>query len=84
MTEGKIVEQVTEFNYLRHKISEYKKDTAYELQTHTRIIGIIKNFGKQTSIQTKLRTHNMTKKSLEDGSETWVLNKGDKQQLGAA
>jgi hypothetical protein len=34
MIHGKIIEQVTEFNYLGSKISEYKKDMEYKLQTY--------------------------------------------------
>jgi hypothetical protein len=83
MIDGRIIEQVTEFNYLGSKISEYKKDVEYKLQTYNRINGIIKiNFGKQLSNQTKLRIHNITAKiALKYGSETWVLNKRDKQRL---
>jgi hypothetical protein len=58
----------------------------YKLQTYNRINGIIKrNFGKKMSSQTKLRIHNITAKTaLKYGSETWVLNKKDKQRLEAA
>jgi len=44
MIEGKIIEKVTEFDYLGNKISEYKKDMEYKLQTYNRISGIIKTF----------------------------------------
>jgi hypothetical protein len=79
MIDGKIIEQVTELNYLASKISEYKKDMEYKLQTYSRINGIRKrNVGKQMSNQTKLRIHNITAKTaLKYGSETWVLNKRD-------
>jgi hypothetical protein len=33
MKDGKIIEQVPEFNYLGSKISEHKKDIEYKLQT---------------------------------------------------
>jgi hypothetical protein len=58
----------------------------YKLKTYNRINGIIKrNFGKQMSNQTKLRIHNITAKTaLKYGSETWMLNKRDKQRLEAA
>jgi hypothetical protein len=47
MIDGKIIEQVIEFNYLGSKISEYKKDVQYKLQTYNRINGVIKIiFGK--------------------------------------
>jgi hypothetical protein len=86
MIDGKIIEQVTEFNYLGSKISECKKDMEYKLQTYTRMNGIIKrNFGKQMSNQTKLRIHNITAKTaLKYGNETSMLNKRDKQRLEAA
>jgi hypothetical protein len=86
MIDGKIIEQVTEFNYLGSKISEYMKDMEYKLQTYNRINGIIKiNSGKQMSNQTKLRMHNIrAKTALRYGSETLVLNKRDKQRLEAA
>jgi hypothetical protein len=85
-TDGKIIEQVTEFNYLGSKISEYNTDMEYKLQTCNRINGIIKrNFGKQMSNKKKLIIHNITAKiDLKYGSETWVLNKRDKQRLEAA
>jgi hypothetical protein len=48
--------------------------------------GITKrNFGRQISIQTKLRIHNITAKTaLKYGSETWVLSERDKQGLETA
>jgi hypothetical protein len=49
--EGKIIEQVTEFEYVWNKISEYKKDMEYKLQAYNRIKGIRRNFGKQVSIK---------------------------------
>jgi hypothetical protein len=78
-TDGEIIEQVTEFNYLGSKISEYQKDMEYKLQTYNRINGIIKrNSVKQMSNQTKLRIHNIiAKTALKYGSETWVFNKRD-------
>jgi hypothetical protein len=33
MIDGKIMQQVTEFNYLGSKISEYKKDMEYKLES---------------------------------------------------
>jgi hypothetical protein len=42
MIKGKIIEQVTEFVYLGNKISPYKKNMKYKLQTYSRISGIIK------------------------------------------
>jgi hypothetical protein len=75
------IENLAEFNYLGSKISEYKKDMQYKSQTYNRINGII-NFGKQMSNQTNLRIHNIT--ALTYGSETWMLNKRDKQRLEAA
>jgi hypothetical protein len=87
MIEGKkIIQQVTEFKCLWNKISEYKKDMEYKLQTHDGINGIIKrNFGKQMPNETKLRIHNITvETALKYGSETWVLNKKNKQCLEAA
>jgi hypothetical protein len=56
-----------------------------KLQTYNRISGIIKiNFGKQMSNETKLRIDNITTKTaLKYGSETWMLNKRDKQRLEA-
>jgi hypothetical protein len=87
MIEGKkFIEQVTEFKCLWNKISEYKKDMEYKLQTYDRINRIIKiNFGKQVPNETKLRIHNITvETALKYGSETWVLNKTIKQCLEAA
>jgi hypothetical protein len=86
MIEGKIIEQVSEFNYVGSKISEYKKGMEYKLQTYNGINGIIKrNSGKQMSSETKLRMHNITAKTaLKYRREAWVLNKRDKQRLEAA
>jgi hypothetical protein len=70
MIDGKITEQVTEFNYLGSKISEYKKDMEYKLQTYNRINGLIKRtFGKQMSNQTKQRIHNIPEKKKPSNME---------------
>jgi hypothetical protein len=54
---GKIVERVTEFNYIRSKFSKYKEDVECKLQTYNTISGAIKiNCGKQISIQTTTDT----------------------------
>jgi hypothetical protein len=42
MIEGKIIENITEFKYLGNKISEYKKDVEFKLQTYNGINGVIK------------------------------------------
>jgi hypothetical protein len=48
----------------------------YKVQTYNRINGIIKHFGKHTSIQTKLKINNITAKTaFKYGSEAWLLNK---------
>jgi hypothetical protein len=57
--EGKIIEQVTELKYLGNKISKYKKDMEYKLQTCNRMSAIIKrNVGKQMFNEIRLRMHN--------------------------
>jgi tRNA splicing endonuclease len=87
MIEGKIIEQVTEFNYMQNKISDYKKDMQYKSQTYNTINGIIKkkkHFVNKYLIK-KLRIHNITvKAALRYGSERRVLNERDKQRLEAA
>jgi hypothetical protein len=52
--EGKIIEQVMEFNCLRNKISEYN-DMEYKLQTYNINIGIIIRH-----LVNKIRIYNMT------------------------
>jgi hypothetical protein len=53
--ERKITEHVMEFNCLGNKISEYKKDLEYKLQSCNRINGLMKrNSGKQMCIQTNM------------------------------
>ena len=52
------VEQVTDFKYLGHHISEYKSDLEDKLQTYNKINGAIRgHFGKQMNKETKLRIH---------------------------
>jgi hypothetical protein len=48
--------------------------------------GIIKrHFGKNMTVGTKLRIHNITSKAtLCYGSKVWIINKRDAQQLEAA
>jgi hypothetical protein len=85
MIEETLSEHVIEFKNLGNKISEYKKDIYYKLQTYNRINGITKiKLIKQMSNKTKVRKHNVTvKAALKYGSETWVLNKIEKQHLEA-
>jgi hypothetical protein len=73
----KIIEQVTEFKYIWYFISEYKSDLEDKLQTYNKMNGTIwRHFGKQMTIETKLRIHNITAKAvLKFGSEIWVLKK---------
>jgi hypothetical protein len=84
--DGKIIERVTEFRYLGNRISEFHKDIEYKLQAYNRTYGTIKrNFGKQMTTETKLRTHNIASKAgLRYGSEMWVQSDRGKQSLEAA
>jgi hypothetical protein len=77
MTKDNIIEQVTYFNYLGYRISEYKSDVEDKLQTYNKINGAMRrHFGKQMNKGTKLRIHNITAKAaLKFGSEIWVLKK---------
>ena len=46
-----IIEQATDFKYLRYHISEYKSDLEDKLQTYNKINGVIwRHFGKQTQL----------------------------------
>ena len=64
MINGSITEQVTDFEYLRYCISEYKSDLEDKLQTYNKINGAIRrHFGKQMNKETKLRIHNITAKA---------------------
>jgi len=81
-----IIEQVTDFKYLRYRIAEYKSDLEDKLQTYNKINGAIRrHFGKQMNKETKLRIHNITAKAaLKFGNEAWVLRKREEQRLEAA
>jgi len=70
-----IIEQVTDFKYLRYCISKYKSDLEDKLQTYNKINGAIwRHFGKQMNREIKLRIHNITAKAaLKFGSEAWIL-----------
>jgi hypothetical protein len=74
--EGKIIEQVSNFNYLGSLISYEGKDINAKLQIYNKMNGIIKrHFRKQMTTDTKLRLHNITSKArLCYGSETWTIN----------
>jgi hypothetical protein len=66
MIDGKIIEQVTEFNYLGSKISEYKKDMEYKLQQNQ---WNNKNKFWQANVQSD-KTKN-TQHNSENSLQTW-------------
>jgi len=72
--------------YLIYFALDYKNDLEDKLQAYIKINGIIRrHFGKQMTIETKLRIHNIIDKAaLKFGSEAWVLKERDKQRLEAA
>jgi len=80
-----IIEKVTDFKYLRYRISEYKSDLEDKFQTYNKRNGSIRrHFGKQMNKERKLRIHNITPKAaLKFGSEAWVLKKREEQRLEA-
>jgi hypothetical protein len=84
--EGKIIEQVTSFSYLGNLISNEEKDINIKLQRYNKMNGIIKrHFGKNMTVDTKLRIHNIASKAaLCYGSEVWIINRRDTQKLEAA
>ena len=86
MINDNIIEQVTDFKYFGYRISEYRSDLEYKLETYNKINGAIRrHFGKQTNKETKLRVHNITAKAaLKFGSESWVPKKREEQRLEAA
>ena len=86
MINNNIIEKVTDFKYLRYRISEYKSDLGDKLQTYNKINRAIRrHFKKQMNKETKLRIHNITAKAaLIFGSEAWVLKKRGEQRLEAA
>jgi hypothetical protein len=62
-TEGKIIKQVSNFNYLGSLVSKEEKDINAKLQKCNEISGIIKRyFGKHMTTDTKLRLHSITSK----------------------
>jgi len=81
-----IIEQVTDFKYLRYRISVYGSDLEDKFQTNYEINGAIRRrFGKQMYKETKLRIHNITAKAaLKFGSGACVLKKREEQRLEAA
>jgi hypothetical protein len=83
--EGTIIEQVSNFNYLGYLISN-NNDITIKLQRYTKMNGIIKGqFGEHMTTGTTLRIHNITSKAaLCSGSENWITNKRDNQELEAA
>jgi bisphosphoglycerate-independent phosphoglycerate mutase (AlkP superfamily) len=63
-TEGKIIENVSNFNYLGYLISNNDNDISIKLQRFNKINGKIKGqFGKHMTTETKLRMHNTTSKA---------------------
>jgi hypothetical protein len=63
-TEGKIIEQVSNFIYLGHIMPNEEKDINEELQKYNKMNGIIKcHFGKHMTTDTKLGLHNITSKA---------------------
>jgi hypothetical protein len=84
--EGKIIEQVSIFNYLGNLISNEEKDINIKLERYNKMNGIIKRHcGKHMTTDTKFRIHNITSKAaLCYGSEIWTVNKRDAQKLEAA
>ena len=91
-TEGKIVindsiiEEITDFKYLKYRMSEYESDLEDKFQTYNKINGTLRrHFGKQMNKETKLRIHNITAKAaLKFGSEAWVLKTREEKRLEAA
>jgi hypothetical protein len=59
--EGKITEQVSDFTYVGNTFSEHKKDIHIKLHKYNKMNGVIRrHFGKQMTVETKLRLHNIT------------------------
>jgi hypothetical protein len=70
-----IIEQVTDFKYLGHRISEYKSDLEDKLQTYNEINGAMRrHFGEQMNKETKLRIQNITAKAVFNLYPTNVEN----------
>jgi regulator of replication initiation timing len=80
------IEQVSDFEYLGHIISDYKSDLEDKIQTYNKINGVIRrHFGKQVTKETRLRIQNIKfRAALKFCSEAWVLKKRDEQRLEAA
>jgi hypothetical protein len=78
---------VTDFKYLRYRISEYKVDLENKLQTYNKINGGSNTEGvwKKISKETNLRIHNITAKAaLKFKSKAWVQKKRKERRLEAA
>jgi hypothetical protein len=71
---------------LGNTFSEHKKDVDIKLQKHNKINGVIRrHFGKEMTVEMKLRLHNITSKSaLSYGSEIWILDRRDTGKFEAA
>jgi len=78
-----IIEQVTDFAYMRYRISVYGSYLEDKLQTNNKINGAIRRrFGKQMNKETKLRFHNITANvALKIESDVWALKKREEQRL---
>jgi hypothetical protein len=81
-----IIEQVTDFIYLGNMIFKLKTDITTKIHWYNKINGSIKRqFVKNMLPSTKLWLYNITSKAgLKYGSEVWVMNKKECQQLETA
>jgi hypothetical protein len=75
-----------DFIYLGNMVSKIKTDITTKIHLYNKINATVKRrFGKNMLPSTKLRLYNITSKAaLKYGSEVWVLNKEECQQLETA
>ena len=86
VTDGTIIEQLTDFICLGNMTSEFKTDITTKIHLYNKINDTTKSrFGKNKLPSTKLRFYNITSKAaLKYGGEVQVLNKKECQQLETA
>jgi hypothetical protein len=84
--EGKFIEQVSNFSYLRYLISSDGKSINIKLQRYNKMNRNIKcHFWKNMTGDTNLRIHNISSKvALCSGREKWNIYKRDAQTLEGA
>jgi hypothetical protein len=85
---GKILEQVNNFNYLGCALSyEGEKDMEVNISKFVKAIDVIKSVFKPSSVQKHIRLQvykTLERPVLSYGSEAWTIKKADEKRLQAS